>query len=268
MRMRLSVILGKIPIPSPAMVVALLALFIAASGTAVAAISYTASDGTITACRDNRTGSLRVINVQGGQACSAKETTITWKDGITGKVTDSDKLDGKDSSDFATQTALNDEAQARAGADAALRADLTGGNGGSSNAAQVLTSQPGPLPVQGTYTSQGGTLVILANGSMNPHYYGRDHDQLSPYGAEVYVDGVPEAVVRTSLEGTYDFDSYIVVKGLAAGEHTIRLEAKGPATLTPETGWQCPAGDTSYCTITTDQNFYNVTVLELPANTS
>jgi len=92
-------VLGKIPVPTPAMMVALLALFIAASGTAVAAISYTASDGTITACRDNRTGALRVI--QSGQSCTAsKETTITWNDGITGKVADSDKLDGKESSAF------------------------------------------------------------------------------------------------------------------------------------------------------------------------
>ena len=81
------------------MAVALLALLIACSGAAVAAGSFTASDGTITACRDNRTGVLRVI--QSGQSCTAsKETTITWKDGITGKVADSDKLDNKDSTDF------------------------------------------------------------------------------------------------------------------------------------------------------------------------
>ena len=94
MKATLDGLLGKIPRPTPAMVVALLALFIAASGTAVAAISHTASDGTITACRDNRTGSLRVI--QSGQTCTISnvrtlgETTITWKDGITGTVADSE----------------------------------------------------------------------------------------------------------------------------------------------------------------------------------
>jgi hypothetical protein len=83
------------------MVVALLALFVACSGAAFAAGSFTASDGTITACRDNKSGVLRVINAQGGQSCSSsKETPITWKDGMTGKVADSDKLDGKDSTDF------------------------------------------------------------------------------------------------------------------------------------------------------------------------
>ena len=98
-------VLGKIPVPTPAMVVALLALFFAASGTAVAAISYTASDGTITACRDNKTGVLRVI--QSGQSCTAsRETTITWNDGITGKVADADKLDGQDASAFLYRSAL------------------------------------------------------------------------------------------------------------------------------------------------------------------
>jgi hypothetical protein len=95
MKATLGGLLGKIPRPTPAMAVALLALLIAASGAAVAAGSFTASDGTITACRDNKTGVLRVINAQGGQTCTAKETTITWKDGITGKVADSVMLGGQ-----------------------------------------------------------------------------------------------------------------------------------------------------------------------------
>jgi hypothetical protein len=102
MRTFLDGVLGKVPKPSPAMVVALLALLVACSGTGVAAISFTASDGTITACRDNKSGVLRVINAQGGQSCTAsKETPITWKDGMTGKVADADKLDGFDSTQLA-----------------------------------------------------------------------------------------------------------------------------------------------------------------------
>jgi hypothetical protein len=92
------IFLGKVPRPSLAMVVALLALLVAASGAAVAAIP--GADGIITACRDNKTGTLRVINAQGGQRCNSKETQLAWKDGITGKVADSDKLDGKDSTEF------------------------------------------------------------------------------------------------------------------------------------------------------------------------
>jgi hypothetical protein len=97
-------LLGKIPIPSPAMVVALLALFIAASGTAVAAISFTDADGNITACADRKNGALRVL--QSGQtSCTSKETQLAWKDGSTllgknGKAADSNKLDSKDATDF------------------------------------------------------------------------------------------------------------------------------------------------------------------------
>jgi hypothetical protein len=62
MRTILSGLGRRIPRPTPAMGVALLALLIACSGAAVAAIP--SSDGTISACRDNRTGTLRVINTE------------------------------------------------------------------------------------------------------------------------------------------------------------------------------------------------------------
>jgi len=78
--------------------VALLALLIAASGAAVAAIP---SNGTITACRDNKTGVLRIVDTADMlQVCTGKETRLVWEDGITGKVANSDLLDGKDFADF------------------------------------------------------------------------------------------------------------------------------------------------------------------------
>jgi len=96
------------------MAVALLALLIAASGAAIADIP-SLRDGVITACRDNKTAVLKVIDAEGGQTCSSKETEIAWHDGFTGQVADSlhadqadnatnaanaDKLDNKDSTDF------------------------------------------------------------------------------------------------------------------------------------------------------------------------
>ena len=84
------------------MVVALVALLIAASGAAIADIPSLSegNEGIITACRDNRSGVLRVIDAEGGQTCSSKETEIAWQDGFTGKVADSELLDGYDSEDF------------------------------------------------------------------------------------------------------------------------------------------------------------------------
>ena len=94
--------------------VALLALLIACSGAAVAAIP-SLPDGTITACRDNKTGVLRVIDAASQSCANSKETTLTWKDGIHGKVADAlhadqadnatnaanaDTVDGKNASDF------------------------------------------------------------------------------------------------------------------------------------------------------------------------
>ena len=58
------------------------------------------SDGTITACRHNQSGALRIIDAEAGQTCKASETQLTWKDGIHGKVADSDKLDGLDSTNL------------------------------------------------------------------------------------------------------------------------------------------------------------------------
>ena len=58
------------------------------------------SDGTITACRHNQSGALRIIDAEAGQTCKASETQLTWKDAIHGKVADSDKLDGLDSTNL------------------------------------------------------------------------------------------------------------------------------------------------------------------------
>jgi hypothetical protein len=108
------------------MVVAIIALCVAGTGAAVAAIP--GSDGTISACYKPANGNLRVIDA--GERCKHQERLLTWRDGVNGKVAnadlldgidstgfltadgkavDSDKLDGRDSTDFlsATGTAVN-----------------------------------------------------------------------------------------------------------------------------------------------------------------
>jgi Phage Tail Collar Domain len=93
------------------MVVALLALLIACSGAAFAAIP--SSSGTITTCYDKGNGTLRVIDPDAGQACHSTETQLSWKDGIHGKVAESDKLDGLDSSEFARADLFGNAINAR-----------------------------------------------------------------------------------------------------------------------------------------------------------
>lgn len=106
-------VLGKIPRPSPAMVLALVALLVATSGAAFATIP--SSSGTIKTCYDKGNGTLRVIDVEDGQDCRSTETSLSWKDGITGKVADSDKLDGLDSSKFARASLFGNPVKAQTG---------------------------------------------------------------------------------------------------------------------------------------------------------
>jgi len=86
---------GRIRRPSPSMVVALLALVVAASGAAFAAIPST--NGEIHGCYETRTGLLRVINAEAGGTCIAnKETPISWnQEGPQGPA-GADGEDGQD----------------------------------------------------------------------------------------------------------------------------------------------------------------------------
>jgi hypothetical protein len=68
---------------SPAMLVALLALVLAAGGVTYAAIPD--AQGTITACTDNKSGLLRAIDKEAGATCRSNETELSWnKQGVPG----------------------------------------------------------------------------------------------------------------------------------------------------------------------------------------
>ncbi len=101
--------LRRLPKPSPAMAVALLALLVAASGVAVANIP--SANGTVTVCYNNSTKALRVVDAEQGATCDAKKETKLGLASVdtSGKVeaakkadtaTDAGTLDGLDSKDF------------------------------------------------------------------------------------------------------------------------------------------------------------------------
>jgi hypothetical protein len=50
----------------------------AAAATGLAAAAIPGADGTITGCRDAKTGNLRVIDAEAGAACAANEVRLAW----------------------------------------------------------------------------------------------------------------------------------------------------------------------------------------------
>jgi hypothetical protein len=141
----------RIPRPTPAMGVALLALLIACSGAAFATIP--SDDGTITACRDNRTGVLRAIDAETNQTCRANETQLTWKNGIKGQVADAlhaDQADNADTIDGLDSSALQRRVSASCDPESAIRA--IGDDGtvtcepDDTSATQINADDMAPLP--------------------------------------------------------------------------------------------------------------------------
>jgi hypothetical protein len=87
------------------MVVALLALFVALSGVAVATIPD--SNGTVTICYNSKDGTPRVVDTEVEQQCKKNETKLGLASvDSQGKVANSDRLDGLDSSQLLKSDAI------------------------------------------------------------------------------------------------------------------------------------------------------------------
>jgi hypothetical protein len=54
------------------------AAFLVLASGAVALAAIPSADGTITGCRKNSNGTIRVIDAEAGQQCQAGETALTW----------------------------------------------------------------------------------------------------------------------------------------------------------------------------------------------
>jgi hypothetical protein len=159
------------------------------------------------------------------------------------KVTNlnADKIDGKDSTAFVGPTNFD---------------------------AEVLTTQDtfsqdfGPLPLEYTYTSHGGTLIISASGSG----YRSSSNARGPglIRMAIRVDGLnrANADAYTNERDSHKafVDGYAVVKGLPAGDHTIRLEAMYNDSFCNT------ASEHNFiiCTTTDGADSYAVSVVEIP----
>lgn len=111
------------------------------------------------------------------------------------------------------------------------------------NITQALNQSPGPLSVSGTFTSAGGTLVIFTTGS------GYLTSGSGVIGMNILIDTVNKGVAKTYTNETSSHKAFtcnfLVVTGIAAGSHTIKLDPYGS-------------------TVSDGNDFFSVTVMELP----
>ena len=114
----------------------------------------------------------------------------------------------------------------------------------------------GPLPKEGTFRSKGGKLLILASGSAF-----RNSNDPGLMNVQVKLDGDPVTalvVYTNELDSHKAFPTGFGTTRVSAGEHTIRLEALSTVCGTVQ---ESPS---EYCTETDGNDFFQVSVIELP----
>lgn len=227
-------------------------------------------------------GSALELQVNGGAAplkANAEAGTAT--------NLSADELDGKDSTQFANSTHTHSGSEitsgrvaeayidttvtrdgevmpivkANDGPGTGVDADTLDGKDFSAFGAAEVINIHGPLALEGTYTSKGGTLIISASGS------GYRTNSPGKMGMYIKVDGnlVFGSGMGVYTNETNNHKAFVggqeVISGLPAGQHTIRLEANydqakcGTAEETTQT----------FCTVTNHEDRFRVSILEIPA---
>jgi hypothetical protein len=218
-------------------VVGYIALFVALGGTTYAAtggnfiLGQSNSASSTTSLSAGTTGPvLRATNTSTGTAAgfnvSAGHPPFNVNSGTKVTNLNADKLDGKDATNWKVTN---------------------------------LFETVGPLPRQGTYTSSGGKVLIMASGS---GYRSSANNSGGLIGMLVKVDGVVQEVpqVLTNERDSHKafVTDYATVQ-LPAGPHTISLEAVNESacgTVDEDPG--------NYCTTTDASDPFNVSVIEVP----
>jgi hypothetical protein len=148
---------------------------------------------------------------------------------------------------------------------ASLNADrLDGKDFGAFNAVEVFDHRSGPLPLESTFTSEGGTLIFFASGtgfrdSDNTRFAGAIAMNLViDTGSVIYTEQQSITINEQDHREPVVSEANVFA-GLPAGEHTVRL--------TPAYGSDCNTDSerfTTYCTSTSTNDRFSVTVLEIP----
>jgi hypothetical protein len=160
-----------------------------------------------------------------------------------GKATNlnADKLDGMDSSQFATPSRFK--------------------------ATEVIGAAPhgaGPLPRENTFTSSGGTLLLTASGSgfRNTQLEGKIGMHVDFLNSNGNLWGTTSVQTYTNEKNTHKafVSQQLVLSGYPAGTYKIRLQPMWDASC--NTGSETRA---NYCTSTDSNDNFHVTVLEIPS---
>ena len=145
---------------------------------------------------------------------------------------------------------------------ARLNADrLDGKDFGAFNAVELFDQRRGPLPLESTFTSEGGTLIFFSSGSGF-----RDSDNTRFAGAiamNLHLDGIytrQQSITINAQDHREPFVGEVAVfTGLPAGEHTVRLSAAYGSVCNTDS-----ETFTAFCTSTSTNDRFSVTVLEIP----
>ncbi len=194
--------------PSPAVVVASLALIIAASGVAVAAIP--GSDGAVSGCV-GKSGTIRVIDAEAGRTCSSGDTTVRFATvDALGKVRNADALDGHDATDFLGAGAKAVDSDALDGQDAT---DFLGASAKAVDADRLDGKDSGSIVRLAGFVSHDGTVDQGFGFRVERFATGRYHIDFPP--------------------GTFTADSDRSCGGPVTGDGALPLPTVTPYSLEP-----------------------------------
>jgi hypothetical protein len=191
--------------------------------------------------------SVTLTNPSGGGGAAGSVDFNTYAPLATGTYNPSSRIEASDDSNFSNSIVFLTNKPGAASNGLLERMRITSDGHIKSpmwNAVQLLNAQPGPLPnTTAAFTSGGGILLIFASGS---GYAATAGQQI---GMEIFVDGVIKGFAKSFTNEIASHKAFtanaLLVSGVAAGSHTVGLVA-----------WN---------NTTTDGNdFFNVTVLELP----